>query len=117
MADHIRTINGLKNGPSQSFPDRPQFSGFMKPCRFEGEVGHLEVTGKIPLELDGTFYRVMPDPQFPPMNDDDPVCPQELDSLRNGCVLSDPTDSGSTAMAMSALFVSPMADAISSKSM
>jgi carotenoid cleavage dioxygenase len=56
-----------------AFPDRPQFSGFMKPCRFEGEVQDLEVFGKIPSEIDETFYRVMPDPQFPPFIQDDPV--------------------------------------------
>jgi carotenoid cleavage dioxygenase len=46
----------------------------MKPCRYQGEVNHLEVHGTIPSELDGTFYRVMPDPQLPPMHEDDPVC-------------------------------------------
>lgn len=55
------------------FPDRPQFSGFMKPCRFEGEVSHLEVYGEIPKDIDGVFYRVMPDPQLPPFIEDDPV--------------------------------------------
>lgn len=56
------------------FPDRPQFSGFMKPCRVEGEVQQLEVYGDIPEGIDGTFYRVMPDPQLPPFVQDDPVC-------------------------------------------
>ncbi|KAH8646222.1 lignostilbene dioxygenase [Xylariales sp. PMI_506] len=64
MSGHFRT--------SQSFPDRPQFSGFMKPCRFEGEVQNLEVKGKIPEAIDGTFYRVMPDPQFVPFIENDP---------------------------------------------
>lgn len=45
----------------------------MKPCRFEGEIQHLEVCGEIPREIDGTFYRVMPDPQLPPFVDNDPV--------------------------------------------
>lgn len=57
----------------QAFPKQPQFSGFMKPCRFEGEIQHLEVEGDLPKELDGTFYRVMPDPQFPPFIENDPV--------------------------------------------
>ncbi|TLS29311.1 hypothetical protein PpBr36_00007 [Pyricularia pennisetigena] len=57
---------------SQKFPDRPQFSGFMKPCRFQGEVSNLEVEGSIPPEIDGTFYRVMPDPQFVPLVENDP---------------------------------------------
>ncbi|KAI6265587.1 hypothetical protein MCOR27_011352 [Pyricularia oryzae] len=57
---------------SQKFPDLPQFSGFMKPCRFQGEASNLEVQGSIPPEIDGTFYRVMPDPQFVPVIENDP---------------------------------------------
>jgi carotenoid cleavage dioxygenase-like enzyme len=57
---------------SSHFPAYPQFSGFMKPCRYEGEVQNLEVEGTIPDEIDGVFYRVMPDPQFPPYIDNDP---------------------------------------------
>lgn len=74
MAGHFRGTNGV-NGDSrpQAFSDAPQFSGFMKPCRFEGEVRHLEVKGSIPTELDGCFYRVMPDPQIPSKDPNDPV--------------------------------------------
>ncbi|OJJ61765.1 hypothetical protein ASPSYDRAFT_75786 [Aspergillus sydowii CBS 593.65] len=54
------------------FPARPQFSGFMKPCRVEGDVSQLEVYGDIPKEIDGVFYRVMPDPQLPPFIENDP---------------------------------------------
>ncbi|GFF57523.1 lignostilbene-alpha,beta-dioxygenase isozyme III [Aspergillus udagawae] len=54
------------------FPDRPQFLGFMKPCRVEGDVSQLEVYGEIPKEIDGVFYRVMPDPQLPPFVENDP---------------------------------------------
>lgn len=56
-----------------AFPKQPQFPGLMKPCRLQGEVNHLEVYGTIPPELDGTFHRVMPDPQLPPVHEDDPV--------------------------------------------
>lgn len=59
--------------PRKDFPNRPQFSGFMKPCRIEGEVLNLEVYGEIPKDIDGTFYRVMPDPQFSPFIENDPV--------------------------------------------
>ena len=45
----------------------------MKPCRIEGEVQNLEVYGDIPSDIDGTFYRVMPDPQFSPFIENDPV--------------------------------------------
>ena len=44
-----------------------------EPFRFEGELFDLEVEGTIPAELDGTFYRVGPDQQFPPkMGDANP---------------------------------------------
>ncbi|CAK7206127.1 transcriptional regulatory protein rco1 [Sporothrix eucalyptigena] len=66
MAGHFR------GSAPQAFPVRPQFSGFMKPCRFEGELRYLEIEGDLPTELDGTFYRVMPDPQFPPFIENDP---------------------------------------------
>lgn len=59
--------------PPLHFPERPQFSGFMKPCRLEGDSPDLEVYGEIPADIDGTFYRVMPDPQFPPFIENDPV--------------------------------------------
>jgi carotenoid cleavage dioxygenase len=68
MAGHFKY-----QATSQHYSDHPQFNGFMKPCRFEGEVQNLEVYGEIPKEIDGTFYRVMPDPAFPPFVDNDPV--------------------------------------------
>ncbi|KAK1993947.1 carotenoid oxygenase [Colletotrichum falcatum] len=70
MSGHFRGL--LADPPRKSFPDRPQFSGFMKPCRFEGEVRNLEIVGSVPAELDGAFYRIMPDPQFPPFIENDP---------------------------------------------
>lgn len=77
MTDHFNSAKG----PS-AFPGRTQFSGFMKPCRFEGEIQHLEVRGDIPQEIDGTFYRVMPDPQFPPYLEDDQVGTPEQVAFR-----------------------------------
>lgn len=58
---------------SQMFPDHEQFRGFMKPCRFEGEVQNLEVQGTIPGSIYGTFFRVMPDPRHVPFVHNDPV--------------------------------------------
>ncbi|KAJ5432092.1 carotenoid oxygenase [Penicillium daleae] len=43
--------------PRKDFPNCPQFCGFMKPCRVEGEVLNLEVYGEIPEDVDGIFYR------------------------------------------------------------
>ncbi|CAN9230154.1 unnamed protein product [Alternaria alternata] len=58
--------------PKRAFPPTPLYSGFMSPCRFEGEVQNLSVRGEVPSEIDGTFYRVMPDPQLPPFIENDP---------------------------------------------
>jgi carotenoid cleavage dioxygenase-like enzyme len=54
-----------------TFPDTPAFTGFNEPCRFEGEVYDLVVTGTLPPALAGTFYRCGPDPQWPPLLGDD----------------------------------------------
>ncbi len=71
MAGHS---TGFQIPPSsKKFQEWPQFQGFMKPCRFEGEVQNLEVIGTIPEEIHGTFYRVMPDPALPPYIDNDAV--------------------------------------------
>ena len=78
---------------------------------------NLEVQGSIPPEIDGTFYRVMPDPQFVPFIENDPVsCPMlaipgEIENSFNfNC-------SGSTVMATSVLFVYNPERSISSKSL
>ena len=77
MAGHFLKVNT----PSATFPGLPQFSGFMKPSRYEGDVANLEVRGTIPHELDGTFYRVMPDPQLPPFIENDPVSNRSFRTL------------------------------------
>ncbi len=52
---------------SKPFPETPVFQGYNAPGRFEAEVRDLEViSGEIPPELDGTFFRVGPDPAHPP---------------------------------------------------
>lgn len=48
------------------FPDVPAFTGFNKPSRVEADVQDLDVRGTIPPEIDGAFYRVQPEHQFPP---------------------------------------------------
>lgn len=48
------------------FPDTPSFSGFNSPSRIEADIADLAVVGEIPPELNGAFYRVQPDHQFPP---------------------------------------------------
>lgn len=48
------------------FPQTPAFTGFNTPSRVEGDIVNLAHQGAIPAELNGAFYRVQPDPQFPP---------------------------------------------------
>ncbi|WP_404712548.1 carotenoid oxygenase family protein [Sphingomonas sp. MMS24-J13] len=53
------------------FPATPSFSGTLRPSRIECDILDLEVEGDVPKQLDGTFHRVHPDPQFAPKYEDD----------------------------------------------
>ncbi len=58
---------------TQPFPKSPTFLTIDEPFRFEGTLYDIEVEGRIPPELDGTFYSVGPDQAFPPkMGDANP---------------------------------------------
>jgi carotenoid cleavage dioxygenase-like enzyme len=48
------------------FPDSPMFTGINAPCRIEADINDLEIDGEIPHQIDGAFYRVGADHQFPP---------------------------------------------------
>ncbi|KKW92002.1 carotenoid oxygenase family protein [Sphingobium chungbukense] len=54
-----------------SFPNTPSFTGFNTPSRVEADVQDLNVVGTVPTEIDGAFYRVQPEHQFPPLLGDD----------------------------------------------
>lgn len=58
-------------GEATTFPDTEVFRAMNKPSRFEGDIFDLEVTGTIPHDIDGTFYRIQPDHRFPPLFEDD----------------------------------------------
>jgi carotenoid cleavage dioxygenase-like enzyme len=64
-------IGGRRHGDQTRFPDTPFFQGFHKPSRLEGEICDLEVTGTIPKDINGTFFRVQPDHRFPPLFEED----------------------------------------------
>ncbi|KAK8049185.1 hypothetical protein PG994_010915 [Apiospora phragmitis] len=64
-------VNGRLNSDTSKFPDTEVFRGMNKPSRFEGDIFDLEVTGEIPKEINGTFYRIQPDHRFPPIFEDD----------------------------------------------
>jgi carotenoid cleavage dioxygenase-like enzyme len=53
------------------FPDTPSFTGFNTPSRIEADIVDLDIEGEVPAEMRGAFYRVQPDPQFPPLLGDD----------------------------------------------
>lgn len=53
------------------FRNDPNHAGYFAPMRFEADVFDCEVEGRIPSELDGAFYRVGPDPLYPPRFPDD----------------------------------------------
>lgn len=54
---------------AEQFPDAPYLSGHHAPIRFEAEAPDLIVTGEIPDDLAGVFYRNGPDPLYPPRED------------------------------------------------
>ncbi|MEZ5743299.1 MAG: carotenoid oxygenase family protein [Sphingomonadaceae bacterium] len=53
------------------FPQTPSYTGFNTPSRIEADIANLSHEGTIPAELNGAFFRVQPDPQFPPRLGDD----------------------------------------------
>ncbi|MCO4878964.1 carotenoid oxygenase family protein [Paraburkholderia caribensis] len=53
------------------FPSLPQFTGQNAPSRLQCDLSDLDVEGTLPPALEGTWYRCGPDPQHPPMFDDD----------------------------------------------
>ncbi|HEY1961413.1 MAG TPA: carotenoid oxygenase family protein [Rhizomicrobium sp.] len=53
------------------FPNSPSYTGPFAPIRIEADIEDLEIEGEVPEDLDGAFYRVQPDPKFPPLLGDD----------------------------------------------
>ncbi|KAB8074952.1 carotenoid oxygenase [Aspergillus leporis] len=60
-------------GLVSEWPVASDLAGNTLPCRLEGEVADLVVLGKIPKEIEGTFYRVMIDPFVPPNEGNVPI--------------------------------------------
>ena len=54
-----------------AFPKLPMFAGVNAPSRIEAEVLDLDIVGTIPPEIEGAFYRVAADHQFPPRFEND----------------------------------------------
>ena len=54
-----------------AFPQTIHFIGSNKPRRMEVSVRDLDVEGEIPAEIDGAFFRAVPDNAHAPMFEDD----------------------------------------------
>ncbi len=51
------------------YPNHPQLTGNFAPIRMECDIDDMVVAGDLPTDLDITYYRNGPDPQFPPLGD------------------------------------------------
>ncbi len=51
------------------YPKHPQLSGNFAPIRMEADIDDVIIEGEIPQDLDVTYYRNGPDPQFAPKAD------------------------------------------------
>ena len=56
-----------------AYPDTVHFKGLNTPTGIEASAHDLRVEGTIPAEIDGAFFRAVPDPAFPPMRQDDVI--------------------------------------------
>src|SRR5262245_63011512 len=52
------------------FPHTLEYTGLNTPIGEEYEIDSLAVEGRIPAEVEGTFFRAVPDPAFPPFTED-----------------------------------------------
>lgn len=51
---------------TKPFPQTMDFAGFNAPSRIEADVFDLIVEGQLPDDIEGHWYRSIPDPQYPP---------------------------------------------------
>jgi carotenoid cleavage dioxygenase-like enzyme len=56
---------------TSQFPQTQAFSGPNAPVRIECDMEDLLVDGNLPSDIDGTWYRLGPDPKFAPLEGDD----------------------------------------------
>ena len=51
---------------AKPFPDHPNLRGGYAPIQMECAAPNLVIEGEIPSELEGSLYRIGPNPQFAP---------------------------------------------------
>jgi carotenoid cleavage dioxygenase-like enzyme len=56
---------------AKPFPDTMDFAGWNAPSRIECDIYDLVTEGIVPEEINGCWYRSIPDPQYSPMLGDD----------------------------------------------
>jgi carotenoid cleavage dioxygenase-like enzyme len=56
---------------AKPFPDTMDFAGWNAPSRIECDIYDLVTEGDVPEEINGHWYRSIPDPQYSPMLGDD----------------------------------------------
>ncbi|MEY4641170.1 MAG: hypothetical protein RLZZ227_1164 [Pseudomonadota bacterium] len=56
---------------TQPFPHSMDYAGHNEPMRVECDIYDLVVEGEVPAEINGVWYRSVPDPQYPPLHGDD----------------------------------------------
>ena len=74
---------------ARPFPLDPYVSKGFEPIRMEGDYANLIVEGEIPADLNGSFYRIGPNPQFAPRGNYNPLNGDGMVHafhLRNGLV-------------------------------
>jgi len=54
-----------------AFPEHPDYTGLNAPVRMELDIRNLPVEGVIPPEIEGAFFRAVPDPAHRPLRDDE----------------------------------------------
>ena len=52
---------------AQPFPKHPNLTGGFAPIQMECDVRDVVVVGEVPSDLNGSFYRNGPNPQFAPV--------------------------------------------------
>src|SRR5258708_4392704 len=58
---------------ANAISNHPYLSKGFEPIRMECDCAHLTIEGAVPTDLDGTFYRIGPSPQFAPRGNYNPV--------------------------------------------
>jgi len=56
-----------------AYPDTVHYQGLNRPRHIEANAWDLEVEGAIPPEIDGAFFRAVPDPRWVPRRKDDVI--------------------------------------------